>query len=70
MSLLLACLDHHVFMRMPPMFATQDNRDAPNTLEDDENPAAWFLLPQFLLLPVGHGLPVGLLLDPTYVHRN
>ena len=30
----------------------------------DKDLGGWFLLPQFLALPQGHSLPIGLILDP------
>lgn len=31
------------------------------------SPGGWFMLPQTMLLPVGHALPIGLLLDPSHL---
>jgi len=64
MSLLPPGQEHHVFTCTEPMFATPDKWTAPCTLDNHGHPRVWFFFLQFLLLPTGHRLPIGLLLDP------
>jgi len=54
----------HVFTCHNPIYSTSDHRLQQHTVSDPSRLGAWILLPQFLLPPLGHGLPVGLVLDP------
>ena len=38
--------------------------DGPIPVPTNGDPGRWFALPQFLALPQGHALPIGLVMDP------